>query len=200
MTRLAWIVFAAALLAAITGCTTTAVLHESTPVRVAARPPAPPPPPPPEPEPPPRVEVEETRIRVDEKIHFELDSDEISSVSDGLLQEIARVMNDNPRLRKIRIEGHTDNQGAAAYNDGLSRRRAESVVARLVQYGVAAERLEAEGYGFARPVADNATEAGRAQNRRVEFNIIEQDAADAPDAAGAAGAGEPEAAAEGGAQ
>ncbi len=159
----------------LSGCTTTAVLRETTPVVVSASPPLPPPPPP-EPEPP-RVEVEETRIRVDEKIHFELDSAEISPVSDGLLREIARVITDNPQIRRIRVEGHTDRQGTAHYNLALSQRRAESVVARLVDYGVARQRLEPEGFGFSRPVATNDTEAGRAENRRVELNILEQDAA-----------------------
>ncbi len=162
------------------GCSsTTAVLHESTPVRVAAmRPPAPEPPP--EPEPPPRVEVEAERIRVDEKIHFEIDSAEISSDSDDLIQEIAQVMNDNPHVRKVRIEGHTDNQGAAPYNLDLSRRRANAVMQALVDNGVDQGRLEAEGYGLTRPIDTNDTAAGRAANRRVEFNIIEQDTTAAP--------------------
>lgn len=161
--------------AALAGCTTTAVLQESTPVAVSANRPPPPPPPEPEPEPePPRVEVEETRIRVDETIHFELDSAEISPVSDGLLREIAQVMNDNPQITRIRVEGHTDRQGSARYNQGLSQRRAESVVEHLVQHGVARERLEPEGFGFSRPVADGETAEAHARNRRVEFNIVEQ--------------------------
>ena len=151
---------------------TTAVLHERTPVQVAAARPAPP-----EPEPPARVVVEAERIRVDEKIHFEIASAEISSESDGLLREIAQVMNDNLHVRKVRIEGHTDNQGAAPYNLGLSRQRAHAVMARLVQNAVSADRLEAEGYGLTRPIETNDTDAGRAANRRVEFNITEQDAA-----------------------
>ncbi len=168
---------------------TTAVLHESTPVQVAAaRPPAPEPPPP---EPPPRVEVEAERIRVDEKIHFEIDSAEISSDSDDLIEEIAQVMNDNPHVRKVRIEGHTDNQGAAPYNLGLSRRRANAVMTALVENGVDEGRLEAEGYGLTRPVETNDTAAGRAANRRVEFNIIEQDATVPAEAAEEGGGAEP---------
>jgi len=164
---------------------TTAVLNERTPVELSAARPAPPPEPPPEP--PPRVEVEAERIRVDEKIHFEIDSAEISDESDGLLREIAQVMNDNAQVRKVRVEGHTDNQGAAPYNLGLSRRRAQAVVARLVQDGVAESRLESEGYGLTRPVETNETGNGRAANRRVEFNIIEQDATVPAPAEGAAG-------------
>ncbi|MBC7171544.1 MAG: OmpA family protein [Polyangiaceae bacterium] len=153
------------------GCGTTVGLQETTPVRIAASPPAAPPPPPP----PPVVEVEQTRIRVDEKIHFEIDSDAISSVSDGLIQEIARVINANPQVRKIRVEGHTDSQGSAPYNLDLSKRRARSVVAALTRYGVDAGRLQPEGFGLTRPIADNATNEGRARNRRVEFNILERD-------------------------
>jgi outer membrane protein OmpA-like peptidoglycan-associated protein len=113
---------------------------------------------------------------VDEKIHFEIDSAEISSESDDLIEEIAQVMNDNPHVRKVRIEGHTDNQGAAPYNLDLSRRRANAVMQALVQNGVEQGRLESEGYGLTRPVETNDTAAGRAANRRVEFNIVEQDA------------------------
>jgi OOP family OmpA-OmpF porin len=184
-------------LVALTGCTTTMMLTESTPVTVAAnRPPAPPEP---EPPPPPRVEVEATRIRVDEKIHFEFDRAEIRPDSDGLLREIAQVIIDNPQITRIRVEGHTDRQGRASYNQTLSRRRADAVVARLVENGVARERLTPEGFGFSRPIADNETEEGRAQNRRVEFNIVEQTGAapaeagqaetpDAPEGGGAEGA------------
>ncbi len=151
---------------------TTAVLHEDSPVQVAAARPAGP-----EPEPPPRVAMEAGRIRVDEKIHFETASADISGDSDGLLREIAQVMNDNAHVRKVRIEGHTDNQGAPRYNLNLSRQRARAVMARLVENGVARGRLEAEGYGLTRPVETNDTDAGRAANRRVEFNITEQDEA-----------------------
>lgn len=172
--------FVALALFTATACTTTAVLHERTPVTVAAAPP-PPPPPPPEPAPPPRVEVEAERIRVDEKIHFEIDSAEISAQSDDLLEEIAQVLSDNPHVKKVRIEGHTDNTGSAPYNMDLSRRRARSVLDRLVENGVERSRLVSEGYGLTRPIESNDTVSGRSANRRVEFNIIEQDApANAP--------------------
>ena len=165
----------AACFLATSGCATTAVLQEGAPVTVvAARPVEPPPPPPPEPPPEPaRVAVEESRIRVDEKIHFDTDSAVIDPVSDDLLREIAEVINSHQQIRLIRVEGHTDRVGSPRWNRILSRRRADSVVERLVENGVQAGRLVAEGFGRVRPIADNATEAGRAQNRRVEFNIIE---------------------------
>jgi OOP family OmpA-OmpF porin len=179
-----------------TGCTTTAILHEGSTVpitanRPAAPPPAPPPPPPPAPAEPARVQVEAERIRVDEKIHFELNSAEINSSSDGLLREIAQVMNANMHVKKVQVEGHTDNQGSAPYNQRLSQQRAESVVARLVQNGVDQSRLVARGFGLSRPIASNDTEEGKAQNRRVEFNILEQDPAPAAAAGAEQGAQTP---------
>jgi len=155
------------------GCGGTVALNETTPVQIRGE--RPPPPPPPPPEPPPRVEVEETRIRVDEKIHFAFDEATIESDSDSLLQEIAQVMTDNPQLVKIKIEGHTDSQGSSAYNQELSTRRANAVMERLVENGVAAERLEAVGHGESRPLDSSDGEEAHARNRRVEFNIVEHD-------------------------
>jgi OmpA-OmpF porin, OOP family len=74
----------------------------------------------------------------------------------------------------IHVEGHTDNVGTAEYNLDLSLRRATAVRDFLVSQGVAAERLTVEGLGFARPVAENDTEAGRQKNRRVDLVINEK--------------------------
>ncbi|MBO6934001.1 MAG: OmpA family protein [Deltaproteobacteria bacterium] len=168
------------------GCGGTVALNETTPVQIRGERPPPPPPPP---EPPPRVEVEETRIRVDEKIHFAFDEATIEHDSDSLLQEIAQVMTDNPQLVKIKIEGHTDSQGSTAYNQDLSTRRANAVMERLVENGVAAERLEAVGHGESRPLDTSETEEAHARNRRVEFNIVETDDSLRP-SADAAGEGD----------
>jgi outer membrane protein OmpA-like peptidoglycan-associated protein len=161
------------------GCGGTVALDETTPVRIQGE--RPPPPPPPEPEPPPRVEVEETRIRVDEKIHFAFDEATIESDSDSLLEEIAQVMTDNPQLTMIKVEGHTDSQGSSDYNQELSERRANAVVERLIENGVAAERLEAVGHGESRPLDSSGSEEAHARNRRVEFNIMERDESLRPD-------------------
>jgi outer membrane protein OmpA-like peptidoglycan-associated protein len=72
----------------------------------------------------------------------------------------------------VSIEGHTDNRGTAAYNMGLSARRAASVVEWLVQHGVDASRLTSIGYGLTRPLDSNETDMGRRNNRRVEFHIV----------------------------
>jgi len=101
-------------------------------------------------------------------IHFAFDRDTIEKDSDGVIAEIAAVLRDDPHLR-VRIEGHTDGAGDAAYNRDLSRRRAQSVKAYLVsRFAISAARLETQGYGPDRPIATNATAKGRALNRRVE--------------------------------
>ena len=75
----------------------------------------------------------------------------------------------------LRVEGHTDNTGSAGINESLSRRRAEAVRAALIQRGVAPGRIIAAGYGSAQPLGDNATEDGRAMNRRIEIRIVGAD-------------------------
>jgi OOP family OmpA-OmpF porin len=69
----------------------------------------------------------------------------------------------------LEVAGHTDQRASAEYNEKLSRRRADAVRDYLIGKGVSADRLSAAGYGETKPVADNNTEAGRQQNRRVEF-------------------------------
>jgi OOP family OmpA-OmpF porin len=102
-------------------------------------------------------------------ILFDLDKDTLQPDSKPTLDEIAKLLQNNPEL-KLKIVGHTDNQGTADYNLGLSRRRAASVVTALTsQYAIAGERLSSEGAGPTQPVAPNDTEEGRAKNRRVEL-------------------------------
>jgi outer membrane protein OmpA-like peptidoglycan-associated protein len=78
-------------------------------------------------------------------------------------------------VKKVQVEGHTDDRGNDRYNLELSGRRAASVVRFLVERGIAAERLSSQGFGETKPIASNKNEAGRGQNRRVEFLITEQD-------------------------
>ncbi len=102
-------------------------------------------------------------------IYFDLNSAEIKPESKAELDEIARLLRQNPSL-KLLVVGHTDSQGSHDHNMDLSRRRANAVVNALVsQHGIQAGRLEAAGMGFLAPVASNATEDGRAKNRRVEL-------------------------------
>ena len=120
------------------------------------------------------IRVTKDKIEIDETIFFELDSDVIQARSHELVRAIARVVIDNPQITSIEIGGHTDSQGDAEYNLGLSDRRAASVVAFLVGEGVEAERLVSKGFGMSAPLVDEETEEAFAQNRRVEFVIIEQ--------------------------
>jgi outer membrane protein OmpA-like peptidoglycan-associated protein len=97
-----------------------------------------------------------------------------------MLQEIVDLLKANTSIKKMRIEGHTDNRGAADMNLDLSKRRAASVRAWLTQHGIDAGRLESEGYGLTKPIDTNDTDAGRAANRRVEFKITEEDTGGPP--------------------
>jgi OmpA-OmpF porin, OOP family len=118
-----------------------------------------------------QVKVEEGRISITGKIQFATDSSDLDPRSDYLLDEIAKAIQDTKAIKKVIIEGHTDDTGPAEYNDDLSRRRAESVRRALVERGVEPDRLEVRGMGERQPIAPNATPAGRAKNRRVEFLV-----------------------------
>ena len=125
--------------------------------------------------PPRRVFVRQDRIEITETIFFAVNRAEIRDVSQSLIDEIAQVILDNPRISRIEVQGHTDSDGSDEYNQQLSQRRAEAVVEALVQRDVERDRLIALGFGESEPIADNGTSAGKAKNRRVEFHIIESD-------------------------
>jgi OmpA-OmpF porin, OOP family len=120
----------------------------------------------------PVVEIETERLSLKDSIQFDTGRDSIKKESFKLLDDVARLLLAHPELQRIRVEGHTDNVGAASYNKDLSERRAKAVVRYLVERGVEKQRLEPAGYGFERPVASNATALGRARNRRVEFTLV----------------------------
>jgi outer membrane protein OmpA-like peptidoglycan-associated protein len=121
----------------------------------------------------PVVEIETERLSLKDAINFDTGKASIKPESDHVLAAIAAIIREHPEIRRIRVEGHTDNVGGASYNKDLSQRRAQSVVDHLVEKGgVARERLVPVGYGFERPVASNADPLGRAKNRRVEFTIL----------------------------
>ena len=115
------------------------------------------------------VEIKRDRIKINDTIYFDFDKATIQPRSFPLLNQVARVILEHPEILSVSVEGHTDGQGSADYNRVLSQRRSEAVRAYLIGKGVAAERLEAKGYGEDRPIASNSTNAGRAANRRVEF-------------------------------
>jgi outer membrane protein OmpA-like peptidoglycan-associated protein len=101
-------------------------------------------------------------------INFDIDKATIRPESMGTLNVIVQVMKENPDL-KFDVEGHTDNSGAAAHNQTLSQQRSDAVRAQLVSMGIDASRLTAKGFGDTKPISDNSSPEGRANNRRVEF-------------------------------
>ena len=103
-------------------------------------------------------------------VTFAVDSTAISPQMRTTLDGVAQSMINYPNSL-IDVMGHTDSTGSEQYNLDLSRRRADSVSNYLVSRGVARARIETIGYGEQYPVADNTTESGRAQNRRVEIRI-----------------------------
>lgn len=104
-------------------------------------------------------------------IFFDVDKYELKSKSIPELEKIMRFMQENPTIR-VEISGHTDNSGQPAYNKQLSEKRALAVFQYLTEKGIPGNRLSHVGYGPARPLADNTTDEGRQQNRRIEFRIV----------------------------
>ncbi len=101
-------------------------------------------------------------------ITFDVGKSTIKPESMGEINRIVQLMNENPDLR-FSVEGHTDSTGNAASNQTLSEARSKAIVDKLVEMGISADRLTASGKGQNSPIADNATDEGRAKNRRVEF-------------------------------
>lgn len=90
-----------------------------------------------------------------------------------VLEQLKKFLEDNPQVTLLRIEGHTDDVGGDADNEKLSGERALTIKNWLVENGVKKDRLIAVGFGEKKPIADNSTEEGKAQNRRTEFRIAE---------------------------
>jgi outer membrane protein OmpA-like peptidoglycan-associated protein/predicted aconitase with swiveling domain len=102
-------------------------------------------------------------------IYFDFNSATIKPDSETVLKQISDILHKNPSW-KLSVSGHTDNIGDAAFNQGLSERRAAAVKNALVtRYGISADRLTTKGYGASRPIETNSTLEGRARNRRVEL-------------------------------
>jgi outer membrane protein OmpA-like peptidoglycan-associated protein len=122
----------------------------------------------------PVVNIENGSLSLKDSIYFDTAKATLKPQSDRVLDAIATLLKDHPELKRVRVEGHTDNVGSAAYNKDLSQRRAASVVNALTHRGIAPGRLVPQGYGFDKPIADNKTALGRAKNRRVEFTILDE--------------------------
>jgi outer membrane protein OmpA-like peptidoglycan-associated protein len=160
------------------GCCGEMVFSDSSTLNIAGTPPPPPEPPPPPPPPPPekkRVEVTADKIQINEKIQFDYNKSTIKPESHDLLNEIVSVIKENPQIRRLSIEGHTDADGSDKYNQKLSEGRAKSVKDYLVEHGIDEGMLDSKGLGESKPIADNETPEGKEKNRRVEFMITAQD-------------------------
>jgi len=120
-----------------------------------------PPPPPPAPG---------TKIATVKHVNFAFDKSALKPGAIPVLDNVVNIMNDNPSL-EVYVDGYTDAIGSRAYNLGLSKRRADAVKAYLVDNGVSSSRITTRGFGMDNPVASNATEAGRAENRRAEIIV-----------------------------
>ncbi len=123
----------------------------------------------------PQVTVKKAQIEFEEKIQFEKGDSQIKSGSYTLLNDIASVIRNNPHIRQISIEGHSDSDGSPEYNRTLSGERAEAVKKYLIAQGVSADILESRGFGESRPISNNNSAEGKQKNRRVEFVIVKQD-------------------------
>jgi outer membrane protein OmpA-like peptidoglycan-associated protein len=120
------------------------------------------------------VIIRKTYLRIRKKIHFAYNKAKIRPDSLQIVEAISAVLQENPDIARIRIEGHTDRRGGWTRNLKLSQRRAEAVRDYLIAQGVAASRLVAKGYGYKRPRVPELTPRHRAINRRVEFKILKR--------------------------
>jgi OOP family OmpA-OmpF porin len=119
------------------------------------------------------IEVRNGVIVIFQPVFFATNKDTILKKSFPVLNAVADALKVEPEIKKVMIEGHTDNKGKASKNMELSDRRARSVMNYMINKGIASERLDAQGYGDSKPVASNKTSKGRAANRRVEFHIVD---------------------------
>ncbi|HEX3774334.1 MAG TPA: OmpA family protein [Polyangiaceae bacterium] len=145
-----------------------------------APPPAPPPPPPPAPAPVAEAPkslatISGDKVSIPGEIEFDTGKATFKAGggSEAVIEQLKKFLDENPKVTKLRIEGHTDNVGGAEANLMLSGQRALTVKNAAIAKGVAKDRLIAVGFGQNKPLADNTTEEGRAKNRRTEFRIAE---------------------------
>jgi OmpA-OmpF porin, OOP family len=175
------------------GCAASASFKAGGEEAKAPPPPPPPPPPPattepapapapsatpepaPAPTPTPAAEpvLKKDKLEMPGEIQFESGKAIIKPESEGIIDALKNYLDKTPRVTKLRIEGHTDNVGSPESNEKLSGERALAIKKALIAKGIKAERLLAVGFGQNKPVADNATDDGKAKNRRTEFRVAE---------------------------
>jgi len=115
--------------------------------------------------------VKDDQIQITEQVQFRFGLADLDPVSDRVLLAVLNVMKAHLEIKMVKIEGHTDNKGSATLNKKLSGARAAAVANWLVKHGVERSHLAPAGFGSDKPIDTNATDAGRAINRRVEFHI-----------------------------
>jgi OOP family OmpA-OmpF porin len=177
---------AALVTSALSGCKGSASFNAGSEPAAAPTPTPPPPPPPPPPPaavtPPPPAEapksaavVKGDSVQIPGQIEFDTGKATFKAGggSDAVVDQLKKFLDENPKVTKLRVEGHTDNVGVAAENLTLSGQRALTVKNAAIAKGVAKERLLAVGFGQTKPIADNTTDDGKAKNRRTEFRIAE---------------------------
>lgn len=121
----------------------------------------------------PKAFLQNGTIKITDQVKFKTASAEIvaGKESEDVLGAVLGVLKAHPEIKSIRVEGHTDDRGDAAKNKALSQARAESVAKWLETHGIEKQRLVASGFGAEKPIDSNETEAGRTNNRRVEFHV-----------------------------
>lgn len=122
----------------------------------------------------PKVVVVAGEVKIMERIEFDTGKATIRPESDGILKAVADILTKHSELKKIQIQGHTDNKGNKAFNKNLSNNRAVSVKKWLIKAGVEESRLESKGFGQDEPIDTNDTDSGRQNNRRVQFIILDK--------------------------
>ena len=119
-----------------------------------------------------RPALQEGQVLSFSNIYFDVGSATIKPESYAVLDQITEMLKENEGAR-VQIAGHTDSDGSASYNQNLSEQRAASVFQYLVNHGIAASRLETIGFGESQPAVPNTSAANKAQNRRIEFTVLE---------------------------
>lgn len=122
----------------------------------------------------PLVTIAKDSLRIRQSIRFGNNSAEILGESTALMSELAHTLLTHPEIRRVEVQGHTDDNGTEQRNLELSEQRAESVRRWLVDHGVESDRLGAKGYGESQPLVPNITAGNRKRNRRVQFVIVER--------------------------
>ena len=121
-----------------------------------------------------KARVTREKIEILEKVYFDTNKASIRPESFELLDDVADILESNPDIRRIHVEGHTDSRGSASYNKKLSDKRAKAVRQYLIDRKITPDRIDATGYGEERPVDDRNVSEAWDQNRRVEFVITER--------------------------